>query len=65
MAWLILVTAALLEFVWALALKHADGFTDSGQACSAAPSPRRARRSSQSRYVTCRLAAHTACAIHG
>jgi quaternary ammonium compound-resistance protein SugE len=27
MAWLILVTAGLLEIVWAIALKQSDGFT--------------------------------------
>jgi quaternary ammonium compound-resistance protein SugE len=27
MAWLLLVGAGLLEIVWAIALKHADGFT--------------------------------------
>lgn len=27
MAWLILTSAGLLEIVWAIALKHADGFT--------------------------------------
>ena len=27
MAWLMLVCAGLLEVVWALALKHSDGFT--------------------------------------
>jgi quaternary ammonium compound-resistance protein SugE len=27
MAWAVLVGAGLLEIVWAIALKHADGFT--------------------------------------
>jgi quaternary ammonium compound-resistance protein SugE len=27
MAWVILVGAGLLEIVWAIALKYADGFT--------------------------------------
>jgi quaternary ammonium compound-resistance protein SugE len=27
MAWAVLVVAGLLEIVWAIALKHADGFT--------------------------------------
>ena len=27
MAWLLLIVAGLLEVVWAIALKHADGFT--------------------------------------
>jgi quaternary ammonium compound-resistance protein SugE len=26
-AWLVLIVAGLLEIVWAIALKHADGFT--------------------------------------
>lgn len=30
MTWAILVVAGLLEIVWALALKHADGFTRLG-----------------------------------
>ena len=31
-AWLILVTAGLLEIVWAIALKYADGFRRAGPA---------------------------------